>query len=81
MGQAVARSTWFCVMGGYLNHQRIRRRQIEEELRRDQKWLARASDCVVQYWRLRNERKTASRGIRPAAPEADQLTPPAVALN
>ena len=33
-----------------------------EELRRDQKWLARASDCLVQYWKSRNEKKTAQRG-------------------
>jgi len=32
-----------------------------EELRRDQKWLARASDCVVQYWKERNEKKAAHR--------------------
>lgn len=32
-----------------------------EELRKDAKWLARASDCVVEYWRIRNDRKTAHR--------------------
>jgi hypothetical protein len=40
-----------------------------EELRRDQKWLARASDCVVQYWRGRNEIKKARRGKSPCMPE------------
>ena len=30
---------------------------ILDELRRDEKWLARASDCVVQYWKGRNEKK------------------------
>ena len=44
-----------------------------EELRRDQKWLARASDCVVQYWRGRNEKKTAHRG--------DTVMPLGAALN
>ena len=33
-----------------------------EELRRDEKWLARASDCVVHYWKARNEKKTAQLG-------------------
>src|SRR5437899_6283441 len=28
-----------------------------EELRKDAKWLARASDCIVEYWRDRNEKK------------------------
>ena len=33
-----------------------------EELRRDQKWLARASDAIVFYWRNRNSNKKAHRG-------------------
>jgi len=33
-----------------------------EELRRDPKWLARASDCLVQYWKSRNEKRPAPRG-------------------
>ena len=35
---------------------------VLEELRRDYKWLARASDSIVEYWRSRNEKKTAQRG-------------------
>lgn len=35
-----------------------------EELRRDDKWLAKASDCIVEYWRDRNEKKNAARGGR-----------------
>ena len=47
-----------------------------DELRHDQKWLARASDCVVQYWKARNEKKRAQRGPGHDAPERD-----AAALN
>lgn len=35
-----------------------------EELRRDVKWLARASDVIVEYWRFKNARKTDA-GTRP----------------
>ncbi len=28
-----------------------------EQLRRDEKWLARASDAICEYWRKRNARK------------------------
>ena len=31
--------------------------QTLEELRRDEKWLARASDAIATYWRERNARK------------------------
>jgi hypothetical protein len=31
--------------------------QALEQLRRDEKWLARASDAVSEYWRERNARK------------------------
>lgn len=34
---------------------------VLEELRRDTKWLAKASDTIVEYWRLKNERKYPSR--------------------
>ena len=34
-----------------------------DELRRDEKWLARASDCVVHYWKHRNEQKVAQRAL------------------
>jgi hypothetical protein len=33
---------------------------VLDELRRDTKWLARASDTIVEYWRLKNERKAPS---------------------
>lgn len=47
-----------------------------EELRRDQKWLARASDAIVQYWRNRNGNKKAHRGMNHDAPGETSLTPP-----
>ena len=31
--------------------------QALEQLRRDEKWLARASDAIASYWRERNARK------------------------
>jgi hypothetical protein len=31
---------------------------IIEEYRRDEKWLARTSDRIVQFWRTRNARKS-----------------------
>jgi hypothetical protein len=52
-----------------------------EELRRDQKWLARASDCVVQYWKERNEKKTAQRGQNHDAPRVPEINSTAAALN
>jgi hypothetical protein len=40
-----------------------------EELRKDMKWLSRASDCIVEYWRSRNEKKnTAYREEIPDTP-------------
>ena len=33
-----------------------------EELRRDQKWLARASDCIVEYWQDLNQKRQKTRG-------------------
>lgn len=42
---------------------------ILEELRRDEKWLARASDCIVEYWQNVNQkRKTARDDQNHAAP-------------
>jgi hypothetical protein len=52
-----------------------------EELRRDQKWLARASDCLVQYWKERNEKKAAHRGPGHDAPRVPELNSTAAALN
>ena len=46
-----------------------------EELRRDAKWLARASDCVVQYWKMRNENKTAHHEDHHDAPLVESLKP------
>jgi hypothetical protein len=46
-----------------------------EELRRDVKWLARASDCIVQYWKSRNEKKTAHRETDHDAPCVEILKP------
>jgi len=45
------------------------------ELRRDEKWLARASDCIVQYWKVRNDKKAAHRGSDQDAPP-DALVKP-----
>ena len=47
-----------------------------DELRRDQKWLARASDAIVNYWRTRNGNKKAHRGMTHDAPGETTLTPP-----
>ena len=52
-----------------------------EEMRRDQKWLARASDCVVQYWKERNEKKAAHRGSSHDAPQVPELNSTAASLN
>ena len=52
-----------------------------EELRRDQKWLARASDCVVQYWKERNEKKAAHRGQSHDAPRVPEFNSTAASLN
>jgi hypothetical protein len=35
-----------------------------EDLRRDVKWLARASDAIVEYWKFKNARKTGA-GAKP----------------
>ena len=52
-----------------------------DEMRRDVKWLGRASDCVVQYWKTRNEKKTAHREVTHDAPRAEPLTPSALSRN
>jgi hypothetical protein len=36
--------------------------EILEQLRRDEKWLARASDAIGSYWRESNARKQTARG-------------------
>jgi hypothetical protein len=43
------------------------------ELGRDEKWLARASDCIVQHWKSRNEKKKTA---HPAAPSDPNLIKP-----
>jgi len=35
-----------------------------DRLRRDEKWLARASDAISDYWRKRNARKQKVRGSK-----------------
>lgn len=45
-----------------------------DELRRDTKWLARASDCIVQYWKSRNEKKAAHREEEHDAPRGEDVT-------
>ena len=52
-----------------------------EELRRDVKWLARASDCVVQYWKSRNEKKAAHRGTVHDAPRVQPFKQSSSSLN
>ena len=36
--------------------------EILEQLRRDEKWLARASDAISAYWQKRNASKQKARG-------------------
>ena len=43
-----------------------------DQFRRDEKWLARASDAIASYWRARNARKKSS-GHR-SKPNASQPT-------
>jgi len=58
-----------------------------EQFRRDEKWLARASDAICAYWRATNARKrTGGSGAngdrrfnRPAAPDLRTGAPPAKA--
>lgn len=52
-----------------------------EEFRRDPKWLGRASDCIVQYWKSRNEKKTAHRGSSHVAPCVPADNAPVAVLN
>jgi hypothetical protein len=44
-----------------------------EELRRDEKWLGKASDAIVEYWRTKNDKK---KSLQPS-----DLPPNGVALN
>ncbi len=49
---------------------------IIQELRKDDKWLARACDCVVQYWRTVNQnRKTARPSGASDVPAGSGLKP------
>jgi hypothetical protein len=58
-----------------------------EQFRRDEKWLARASDAIANYWRERNARRTAcgrgakgsTRFSRPSAPNGQPGRAPAKA--
>src|SRR5437879_6261431 len=38
--------------------------QALEQLRRDEKWLGRASDAITDYWKQRNARKKTASGPR-----------------
>ena len=55
--------------------------QTLDQLRRDEKWLARATDAIAEYWRQQNARKrgacgrggvTRGKAIRRAAPSAER---------
>ena len=48
---------------------------VLEDLRRDAKWLGRASDCIVEYWRDRNEKKAAHREPIHGAPLPELVKP------
>lgn len=58
-----------------------------EQFRRDEKWLARASDAIASYWRERNARRTtcgraekgSKRFSRPSAPNEQPVRAPAKA--
>ena len=54
-----------------------------EQLRRDEKWLARATDAIASYWRRRNARKkigkkldTNGKGPGRRTPISDSLSSP-----
>ena len=54
-----------------------------EQLRKDEKWLGRATDAIAIYWRQRNARKktgkkldTNRNGPRRRTPVADTVSPP-----
>ena len=46
-----------------------------EELRRDEKWLARASDAICAYWRERNARKRNRPFSQPLRPSERKAVP------
>jgi hypothetical protein len=52
-----------------------------EELRRDGKWLARASDCIVQHWKSRNDKNAAQRRTSRIAPRVPEVAASVAALN
>ncbi len=54
-----------------------------EQLRRDEKWVAHASDAIMNYWKQRNARKKTVSGLRPngkgkhrRVPVLDPVSPP-----
>ena len=59
-----------------------------EQFRHDEKWLARASDAIAQYWRERNARRTScgrgpkagTRFSRPSAPNRPPAHAPTTAV-
>jgi hypothetical protein len=49
--------------------------EVLDQLRRDEKWLARASDAICNYWRERNARKqTCGRSDKENKSSTDRLT-------
>ncbi len=46
--------------------------EVLGELRRDEKWLARASDAIGGYWREKNARKTVACGRANRGPRATE---------
>jgi hypothetical protein len=53
-----------------------------EQLRRDEKWLAKASDAIWNYWRDRNARKRDARGRdSKRTPKLNRPTDPGVGAN
>jgi hypothetical protein len=52
-----------------------------EELRRDEKWLARASDAICAYWRARNGRKRTCAFSRPPRPNGRTAVPVTAAAS
>jgi hypothetical protein len=50
-------TAWFLGFDPSRNSTKYFATEILEQLRRDEKWLARASDAICNYWRDRNARK------------------------
>jgi len=46
-----------------------------EELRRDEKWFAKACDAIVEYWRYKNSRKGQNPQEKQRQPHQDANSP------